>query len=632
MFTGTKYRKVMEWLSPVDPRQSYERILKSRTPGSGAWLTDSKDFLTWRESATNSVFWLNGITGAGKTTLMTTAIENVVAVDSKQCRTAYLYCSFANSETLEVGNILGSILAQLCNDDDTVYHKSVSLYDDRLGDKMERPIPLDVNVLVKLIAEQIQSIGNVYVFVDAINECGDVYEIAASFDTILKSLNTASRLHLFLSCINERGIENSLRQMPHLIIKTLSPRAIWNDVHLYVEANLEAHPRLRHYDPQLKAEIRRTLTGRAEGMFRYVYCQLDLLSRLRTPGAVKEALTSLPPTLDQTYERLLMRIDGEEDMRLSREILEILCFCFRPLQLKELCEFLQITPGLPMLDESKRLTDPSDVLGICGSFLNYQEDRDVVALAHHSVKTYLLSDLPPSVRYFRISKIEAHRSLAIKCLAYLSLDEFSSGPFAKLGERLRRYPLYKYAGDCWTMHSRALEQGGQQELGEPLWQVLRPFLFSAEHGRGNFLAWAQLLAPWSKNISRTGPLYYAASFGLTTVVRYLLEAGADMEAPGGRGGATPLNIASFRGRTDVVKLLLEYGADPEAADEEVGWNALEWAEAKNHWDVVVLLNRHEANKRHVDGDGNEDGSGIMSKMIQSDRRHLVTSTRNDYQD
>lgn len=173
-------------------------------------------------------------------------------------------------------------------------------------------------------------------------------------------------------------------------------------------------------------------------MFRYVFYQLDLLSRLRTSGTVMAALNSIPPMLNQTYERLLFCIGGEEDRRLAREILEMLAFSFRPLKLREICEMLQLRPGLSTLDESKRLTDPGDVLGICGSYLRYQKENDTVTLAHHSVKTYLTSELPERVNYFRLSELDAHRNLATKCLAYLSLDAFSSGPcnsLQKFGER-----------------------------------------------------------------------------------------------------------------------------------------------------------------------------------------------------
>ena len=593
----------MEWLSPVDPRQFYEKIARSRTQGSGAWFTDSKKVMNWRHSSTNSVFWLNGITGAGKTTLMTTTVESLIHLNDGRYRVAYFYCSFTDSESLDMVNILGSILAQLCEPEDKICEKLESLYDDRSGNRTGNPIRLTVNHLINLIIEHVQCLERAYILVDAVNECGDCHEVLQSFETIAKSSFTKTALHFFLCSINEKGIESSLQKMPNMTTETLGPRDIWNDVHLYVEANLETHPRLRQHHPELKAKIRLALTGSAQGMFRYVYCQLDLLSKLRTPGAVVEALNSLPPTLDQTYERLLARIEGEEDRKLGREILEMLAFSFRPLKLREICEMLQVTPGLPILDEGKRLTDPGDVLGICGSFLNYQKETGVVALAHHSVKTYLISELPERVKYFQLSETDAHRNLATKCLAYLSLDAFSSGPCnptGKLRHRLKQHPLFEYAGEHWALHTQALETHDNHELGEDLWKLLKPFLFSADHGRGNFLAWVQLLSPISKNISGTGPLYYAASFGLTTVVRYLLEAGADIEARGGRGGATPLNIASYRGHAAVVELLLEHGADPQASDEEVGWSAIEWARAKMHWDVLFLLKNWKAGVKRSD--------------------------------
>lgn len=333
--------------------------------------------------------------------------------------------------------------------------------------------------------------------------------------------------------------------------------------------------------------------------FRWVYCQLDLLSRLRTPGAVRNALKSLPSTLDKTYEALLSRIDGEEDQELTREILELLAFSLRPLTLSEICEYLQIAPGMSILDESKRLTDSKDVLSICGSLLNLSGRYGHVTLAHHSVKSYLISDIKGDASFFRLSAPDAHRKLAIKCLAYLSLDELSSGScesVSGVSDRCTRYPLLAYATYNWALHTQRLD-----ELGDPLWAILRRFLFSADAGRGNFHSWVEVLIPGSENVARTPPLYYAASFGLTTVVRYLLEAGADIEIHGGRCRATPINIASFRGHEDVVKLLLEYGADPHVGDE-TGASAIRWARIQRHWKIVELFDgMKEANSKKNDG-------------------------------
>ena len=290
---------------------------------------------------------------------------------------------------------------------------------------------------------------------------------------------------------------------------------------------------------------------------------------------------------------MLSRIDSAEDRRLTRDILSILSFSFRPLSLWEICEVLQIVPGVYQLDESKRLTNPRDVLSICGSLLSYREDTDTVALAHHSVKTYLISDLPEEVSYFKLSELEGHRSLATNCLSYLLLDSFSSGPrwsLSVLDNHYRRFPFLRYASISWAFHAQKLEELG--EFGECIWDILKKFLFSADHGRGNFLAWVELLIPMSENIEITSPLYYAASFGLATVVRYLLQAGADIEERGGRCRATPINIASYRGHTETVKVLLEHGADPRTPDDE-GSNAIEWAKYNGHYDICQLFLEEE---------------------------------------
>ena len=354
--------------------------------------------------------------------------------------------------------------------------------------------------------------------------------------------------------------------------------------------------------------------------FRWVYCQLEILSRLRTPGAVRAALASLPPTLDKTYEELLSRIDGEEDRMLAREIFELLAFSLRPMALSEVSEFLQITPGIKSLDDSKRLTNPKDILSICGSLLNLQSDvKGIITLAHHSVKTYFTSNPKGKASYFKLSATEAHRNIAIKCLAYLSYDDFSGPPCSTrpaLVSRYKQFPLLNYAAYNWASHTQLVEK-----LDDSFWTTLKPFLFSADEGRGNFLSWVQILIPESKNILDTSPLYYAASFGLSTVVRFLLEGGAEIEAHGGRCGATPINIASFRGYIDVVKILLEFGADPLAIDQTPGWNSLQWARYNGHWEIVALFSKYG----YEVGQSNFDRSAARIELTRKKSQKVESS-------
>jgi hypothetical protein len=71
------------------------------------------------------------------------------------------------------------------------------------------------------------------------------------------------------------------------------------------------------------------------------------------------------------------------------------------------------------------------------------------------------------------------------------------------------------------------------------------------------------------------PLIYAATGGHDEIVRYLLEAGANVDAEG-PNGTTPLMMAVRGGHADTVSLLLAKGASVNHRNEG-GASALAWA-------------------------------------------------------
>ncbi len=68
----------------------------------------------------------------------------------------------------------------------------------------------------------------------------------------------------------------------------------------------------------------------------------------------------------------------------------------------------------------------------------------------------------------------------------------------------------------------------------------------------------------AKGLDDIRPLGFAAAFGRTEVVSFLLERGADANARD-RRGITPLFVAVWRNQPEIVRLLLEKGADDKAA-------------------------------------------------------------------
>jgi hypothetical protein len=86
-----------------------------------------------------------------------------------------------------------------------------------------------------------------------------------------------------------------------------------------------------------------------------VYCQLDTLSRC-FPPSLRSALSELPATLDDTYERMLQNIHAEKREHALR-LLQCMVAAIRPLKVEELAEILAIkfdTTVAPNLTEGWR--------------------------------------------------------------------------------------------------------------------------------------------------------------------------------------------------------------------------------------------------------------------------------------
>ncbi len=458
------------------------------------------------------------------------------------------------------------------------------------------PSEPDIKAASEIIHERAQafeSLSKVYIFVDAVNESSQSTAICSILTRLFQS---TENVYIFLTGIEE-AMPKEIQETSRFTSLRLDSRDIKKDVGLFVEARLRENPTLRDLKDRLKEEIRTTLVGKAHGMFRWVQCQIDYLSLQRTPNAVRKALRELPETIDETYSAMLQRIPGP-DKDLAREALFWLSFALKPLSLQELCEAVVLEDDGTDLDEDSRLQHPRVLLEICHGLITFNPELGRVALAHFSVKTYLVSDrmkAGPSA-FYRLDPTLSNARLAEKCLTYLSLPAFASGycDHKTLWRRLKDWPLLDYAAHIWGLHVRAIGQ----DITHSLQTRIREFFATSKlPGGGNFGAWVQVLlrsAP-SETVEMTQPLYYAASFGLTSVVRTLIETDKDLnlESCGGRHGSSALHVAAYRGHYDVVELLLRAGADPRA-ENDLGETALLWARTKGFGEICELLIRYGA--------------------------------------
>jgi len=380
------------------------------------------------------------------------------------------------------------------------------------------------------------------------------------------------------------------------------------------------------------------LTRKADGMFRWVYCQLEYLADC-PPVGIQSALDKLPATLDETYERTLREIK-DTNSEYAQRLLLCVAVAYRPLRVEELAEILAFdfeAGPIPEFREECRLKNPvAAVLSTCSTLLalvNVQDydhphgsfdNHQVVQFAHFSVKEFLTSTRFAEKRSsisnrYHVSMTSAHTIITQACLGMLlHLDQNITG------DSLNRFPLVKYSAQYWFEHARF--EGVSQNAEEGMKQLFdwtKPYLSiwlwihdptkHSQQGREgaegpipprgaplHYAAFcglddiARILATdYPKDVNSQSfdgastPLHLTSSRGHVDVARMLVERGADVSVQA-EYGRTALHLALFGGHVDVARMLVERGADVSVQAED-GWTALHWASYKGHVDVARML-------------------------------------------
>ena len=329
--------------------------------------------------------------------------------------------------------------------------------------------------------------------------------------------------------------------------------------------------------------------------FRWVVCQLDALQKCLTAASLKKTLRTLPKTLYDTYDRILLDIDSVYREQ-ALQILRWLVVSQRPLYIEEAAEAITTLStteeGLPVFDADNRLSDPNDVFQICLSLVNTtitadsrsRDGRLVPAehlrLAHYSVKEYLTSEAiswgPCSG--FVISETDAHVSVSQACIAYLlNIEGHVSGDTSV------ELPLADYAANFWNVHA---ELGRHSKDVQLLESMIIELLGSVR----TMSIVHTLCKPHYpvQSLTEKPALHWAVQYGLSNVVARIAAeiTNINMRDSAGR---TALHVAIQFRRESIARFLLVEGIDVDAQDYEVGTNALHYAVHTEDVSAVQIL-------------------------------------------
>ncbi|CAG7955327.1 unnamed protein product [Penicillium salamii] len=353
--------EIMRGISSLPFSATQRRTQGYRTPDTGTWFLHSKEYKDWK-SIHGSVLWLYGVVGCGKSVLCSTVIQDIekLCEEDSSKSLAYWYFEFTQSNSQSVENMMRSLIRQL----------SRSPLAPSVRNCWEHSIRKEVQPSRETITTMLDDVfsdmpSDVFLILDALDECPTDRKERQQLLSLLIGLAETHRknIHILATGRPEQDIKATMEKFSSVDLE----KNLARDVEIFVRAALEEEY-LQQADEEIKTSIVKALLDTEERRFRWADLQLKRFEDCPTDDDIREALRTIPQTLEETYQSILDKIKQKKKQHLARQMLMLCAFAGGPLSVKAVAS-------------SVSLRLPSFVLDICTSSL-LSVSEDIVRLAH----------------------------------------------------------------------------------------------------------------------------------------------------------------------------------------------------------------------------------------------------------
>ncbi|KAK6343722.1 hypothetical protein TWF730_011311 [Orbilia blumenaviensis] len=383
-----RLKKILHSISGLDHTKSFINSRDRRHPGTGSWFLTLPEFKDWDGALDSAVLWYHGIPGSGKSILATSIIDHLYTCHrNTKSSIIYFFCDFHTLETLQYRAIVSSLLKQVI-----ILNGALS---NQLQGELEisylnSQLPPDIYRIEDLFCTFAKQLGHLYIIIDGVDEC-----------TIEQRLDILAFLKRFL-IKQPQNAKISLSTRPDIEIPksltikfniSLSGAANQHDLETYIQYQLDSQClNLGVYPTKVKEDIKEALLKGADGMFLWVYFQIHDIRRAGNKEKIDRILSDLPRGLQETYARIVHRINQERDESEAAITFKWLSECRRPLTLLELRDAIAVRVGDTHHAQirSRYNEDPEGIIQNCCGLVILNEDQ-TVQYAHSTVLKYMQS-------------------------------------------------------------------------------------------------------------------------------------------------------------------------------------------------------------------------------------------------
>lgn len=591
-----------------------------RVDGTCEWFIKHPYSLDWKESLESKLLWVSADPGCDKSVLAKYLVDNILISNLAQT-TCYFFFKENFSDQKTAVAALCALLRQLFIQQPQLLSTSIIAQFRSDGKTLTESFSSLFEMLIKVAA---QSSTQIICLIDALDECqeGDRQQLITALSKLYNNSTTL-----------EHPLKFILTSRPYLQIQRGFRRLenSWPTIHLRGEDDTQVTKIAQEIDVFTKSrihDISETLslegweTKFLEEQFMktenrtylWVKVALDVIENILsfTEDSVKDALRTIPESLDKLYEKILNR---SLDVEKARKLLHIVISAARPLTLQEISVALAVSESHQSYSEiqmepSERFRDT--LRATCGLFVTVVEGK--VYFLHQTAKEFLVNlhnsqvaseyltapnNTPTAAKFtwkHAFFLEDSHAIFAKICMGYLALrytDPRETRENVEEHVELH-YSFFRYAATYWHEHFQEarfgledtitdlaikLCQWCQEEDSLESWfltflstryfytsgcwkTVLEPPPHHAYLPSDESIAFCKryVVAP------RFTPLIVAAACGLEAVVRRISHNESSAQYDLDRFGRTVLWWAVIEGRAAVVRFLLSQKGDEDFDD------------------------------------------------------------------
>jgi WD40 repeat protein len=395
----------------TDPRA--DRIRIEDTQGgllqeSYQWILENPQFKTWRDSNENSLIWLRGDPGIGKTMLLCGLVQELMQ-QSAPCLVTYFFCQATIPTINNHIAVLRGLMWLLAEQRPSLISHIRKAYDAAGMSVFDEGNAWDTlsNIFRNMLADD--DLPPVCIIIDALDEC--TTGVAELLDFIQEA-SSLPNVKWMVSSRNRTDVEEKMHQGTCLSLE-INATLVKAAVEAYISQKMSQMPFLNQ-EYELRREVCRRMEEKANGSFLWVAIVIQALnsrSYAHCDGISEmlDLLDQMPEDLSKLREIMLQQIFQLEgrDPELCRAILATVTLAHRPLHLDELSCLVGFE------GDPRRLPHVTELVNVCGSFLTIRED--VVYFIHQSAKDYLSGPSPRPV-IFPLGEDKIHHNMVTHSL------------------------------------------------------------------------------------------------------------------------------------------------------------------------------------------------------------------------